>query len=210
MSMGANLARLRCLRATRACWQRRPGDTYSCAMVQKRDPDRAEIVRFRPELAAEFRRLNLEWLERYFQVEPVDEAVLGDPVNHVLAGGGEILFAVIGEEAVGTCALKHHGGGIYELTKMAVTPQHQGQGLGRRLLAAAIERYGELSGSRLYLETHHALQAALRLYESAGFRLAERPPGLELYARSDVYMIYAPEGRAGAESGARQGPGGHE
>jgi hypothetical protein len=64
--------------------------------------------------------LNLEWLERWFTVEPIDREVLGDPETHILAGGGHVLFAVDGEgHAVGTVALKHEGDGVFELTKMA-------------------------------------------------------------------------------------------
>ena len=46
-----------------------------------------------------------------------------------------------------------------------------------------------MNGSLLYLETHHSLGPALKLYETAGFVYEERPsaPG---YQRSDVYMVY--------------------
>ena len=83
--------------------------------------------------------------------------------------GGAILYAVQEGEAVGTVALKYQGDGVYELTKMAVTRACQGQGLGRQLLRAAIARFREIAGSRLYLESSSRLGPALALYESAGF-----------------------------------------
>ena len=51
------------------------------------------ILTFDPAYRDEFRRLNVAWLTRYFQVEPIDERVLGDPEGEILAPGGEILFA---------------------------------------------------------------------------------------------------------------------
>lgn len=135
-----------------------------------------------------FERLNCEWLEKYFRVEPIDRAILADPEQTVLQPGGVILYAVDRDRAVGTVALKYHGDGVFELTKMAVTEAFQGRGLGRQLLCAAIERFGELRGKRLYLESHSSLVAALALYESAGF-CHEVPPRPSEYERADVYMV---------------------
>ena len=148
------------------------------------------IVDFVPSLQPEFERLNLEWLERYFTVEDIDRRVLGDPQREIIARGGAIVFARDDTGYVGTCALKHHGDGVFELTKMAVTPTAQGRGIGRRLLVAALQRFHALGGTRLYLESHDSLRAALRLYESAGFEQVPRPPGPERYARSNVHMVY--------------------
>ena len=73
------------------------------------------IVGFDPRWRGDFARLNLEWLRRWFVVEPFDEEVLGDPETHLLAGGGHVLFALDGAgdatRAVGTVALRHDGEG---------------------------------------------------------------------------------------------------
>ena len=154
-----------------------------------RAPGALEIVDFEPGLAADFERLNREWLEALFTVEPIDARVLGDPQRYVIDPGGHILFARAGGVVVGTVALKHEGQGRYELTKMAVTAAAQGLGAGRRLGEAVIDRYRELGGSSLYLESHSSLAPALALYESLGFRHSPRPAPSE-YARSNVYMEY--------------------
>ena len=148
-----------------------------------------EIVDYAPELAANFRDLNVEWLDKYFVVEPIDHEVLGDPDGQVIAGGGAILFARLDGSIVGTVALKHHGDGVYELTKMAVTERCQGAGVGRRLMQACLDRYAELGGRRLFLESHSSLKPALHLYESAGFQHAARAVPSD-YARADVYMVF--------------------
>jgi ribosomal protein S18 acetylase RimI-like enzyme len=148
-----------------------------------------EIVGFRPDYAGHFRTLNVEWLEKYYRVEAIDEAILSNPVQKILEPGGDILFAVLDGAVVGTVALKHDGEGVYEMTKMAVTARAQGLGIGRRLLEACVDRYRQLEGRRLYLESQSRLKPALRLYESAGFEHASRPRP-SAYERADVYMVY--------------------
>ena len=107
------------------------------------------VVDYAPRWRDDFARLNFEWIERWFTVEKTDEDILGDPETHVLKSGGLILMAVDNDDhAVGTVAIKHHGDGRYELTKMAVEPGHRGEGIGRVLIEAALDRYGRLEGNR--------------------------------------------------------------
>ena len=147
------------------------------------------IVPFEPALRDHFGRLNREWLERYFVVEPIDAEVLDHPERCILEGGGRILFARIDDEVVGTCALLQESPGVYELTKMAVTATRQGGGIGRRLLDAAIAEFRRLGGRTLFLETHSSLKAAISLYERAGFEHRGRKPDSH-YQRSDTYMVW--------------------
>ena len=58
------------------------------------DTGAIRVVDFEPRWRADFARLNIEWLERWFTVEAVDREVLGDPESHILGPGGRILFAV--------------------------------------------------------------------------------------------------------------------
>ena len=154
------------------------------------DPGAVEIIPFEPRYAGDFKRLNLEWLERYFRVEPVDEQVLSQPLE-ILSQGGAIFLGRYRGEIVGTCALLKAGEGRYELSKMAVTTRHQGLGLGRRLLEAVVAEYRSREARELFLESNSSLKPAIALYESAGFVHAPRPAPSH-YARSDVYMVYDP------------------
>jgi ribosomal protein S18 acetylase RimI-like enzyme len=154
-----------------------------------------QIVDYDPRWRADFARLNVEWLERWFVVEDVDREVLGDPETHILARGGRVLFAIDGEgRALGTVALKHEGGGVYELTKMAVDPASRGLGIGRLLMRRALEVYRELDGRELFLESSAKLAPALKLYESVGFVHYPAPRPGSHYARADVYMVWEPRG----------------
>ena len=159
-------------------------------------PQGLRIVGYSPRWRDDFARLNLEWLRRWFVVEPIDEQVLHDPETHLLAGGGQVLFALLGDgdgqRAVGTVALRNDGDGVHELTKMAVQPDLRGAGIGRALLLAAIQAHVELGGRELYLESSSILAPALALYESAGFVHHAAPRPGSHYARADVHMVWQP------------------
>jgi putative acetyltransferase len=147
------------------------------------------IRQFQPGDEASFRSLNQEWITRYFRIEPKDEEVLADPQGSILSAGGRILFAVLGDRCVGCCALLRMSDGEFEVAKMAVTSAQQGAGIGRKLLQAAIEAGRSAGARRLYLETNSRLEAAIRLYESMGFKhLAADRITPSPYARANVYM----------------------
>jgi GNAT superfamily N-acetyltransferase len=151
----------------------------------------AEIVirQFQPGDAAAFRRLNEEWITRYFRIEAKEESVLADPQRTILDPGGRIFFATAGERCVGCCALIRRGDKEFEVAKMAVEPSYQRAGIGRRLLLAAIEEGHNAGAPRLYLETNHVLTPAIRLYESLGFKhIPENRIVPSQYARADVHM----------------------
>jgi len=151
------------------------------------------IVGFEPRWREAFAALNVEWLEHWFAVEDYDRVVLGNPEQSILADGGHILFAIDGgERALGTVALKREGDGIYELTKMAVSPEARGRGVGRLLMNAALDLYRTLDAHELYLESSDVLGPALALYESVGFRRHPAPRPGSHYARAGVHMIWEP------------------
>lgn len=149
-----------------------------------------EIIPFEPRYRDDFRRLNVEWLERYFYVEALDHQVLSHPEESILAPGGFIFLARWRQEIVGTVALIKAGRGRYELSKMAVTERCQGMGIGRRLLSAALAQFRKTGAPTLYLESNSKMKPALALYESSGFRQATPPRAHSQYRRSDVYMVY--------------------
>ena len=151
-----------------------------------------QIVPYAPELREHFYRLNAQWLERYFRIEDIDRAVLGDPQQYILAPGGAIFFARLGEEIIGTCALLQESPGVFELTKMGVDETYRGLGAGKRLLEACIGEFHRRQGRTLFLESNSRLGTALRMYEKAGFVLQPATRPGSHYQRADVYMIYQP------------------
>ncbi|UUM13211.1 ribosomal protein S18-alanine N-acetyltransferase [Clostridiaceae bacterium HFYG-1003] len=59
-----------------------------------------------------------------------------------------------------------------QITNIAVHPQMRGRGIAGRLLQALIEDMRERSMAVMFLEVRVSNQAAIRLYESAGFQYA--------------------------------------
>lgn len=148
------------------------------------------IIRpFEPGDEPAFRRLNEEWITRYFKLEPTDEQSFAHPQTKILDPGGAIFFALQNSEPIGCCALIPIAPGEFEVAKMAVTPAARGLGLGRRVLQYTIDYARVVGATRLYLETSHVLTPAIRLYESLGFKhVPEERVAPSPYARADVYM----------------------
>lgn len=95
---------------------------------------------------------------------------LDDIEASYLARGG--IFDVIEDDAgrvVGTVGLFPKGDGVVELRKMYLVKEARGRGLGRRLLAHAIEAARARGFRRIELETAGALVEAIGLYTSSGF-----------------------------------------
>jgi putative acetyltransferase len=145
-----------------------------------------EIVAWDARYGDAFARLNLEWIERHFEVEEKDREVLDNPERAILAAGGAIWYAVRGDVVFGTVALLPEDG-VTELAKMAVVPAAQGQGIGRMLVEHALAHARGTGMRRVDLVTNSGLVPALTLYASCGFRRMPMP-GQQAYVRGDVYM----------------------
>ena len=156
-------------------------------MDDSRSAGTIQIVTFRDEYAAEFGRLNREWLEGFGLLEPADVPYLEDPRQHIIAKGGEVFFAVRDGTVLGTCAVVPSAAGVVELAKLAVAPVARGQGLGRRLVLAVLELARERGARRVVLSSSTKLGAAVRLYEALGFKHIPRGAGVD-YATADVFM----------------------
>ena len=83
---------------------------------------------------------------------------------------GAFLVASVDGESVACGAVKTIAPGIGSLKRMWVADAVRGLGVGRRMLEALEAQARELGLATLRLETNQALQEAIRLYRSAGFR----------------------------------------
>src|ERR1700681_4964839 len=114
------------------------GTGGSMPLIRTKDAG-VTIREFEPGDETAFRRLNEEWITRYFRLETKDEEALADPQSSILGSGGRIFFANVEDQCVGCCGLLRSGPNEFEVAKMAVTSSWQGSGVGRQLLHAAIE-----------------------------------------------------------------------
>ena len=145
------------------------------------------LVTWRPELRADFERLNRDWIERWFAVEEEDRKVFEDPAGRIVAPGGQIFFVLDEAGVRGTCAVIRHDAETFELAKMAVEPSAQGRGYGDRLVDAAIAFAREAGAGRLVLVSNTRLEPALKLYRKHGFRDVPLDPASG-YSRADIQL----------------------
>ena len=91
------------------------------------------IIDFESKFETNFYDLNIEWLKRFFEVEDYDYEVLSNSKKYIINKGGEIFFAQLNSEIVGTIALMPTSKkNVFELTKMAVKPNYRNNGIGKR------------------------------------------------------------------------------
>lgn len=128
-----------------------------------------KIISFEKKYKSEFKKLNIEWLQEYFAVEPADEKILNYPENEIIQKGGEIFLALSNNEVVGTCAMIKIDDDNYELAKMAVTKSAQRKQVGRKLCLTAIGFAVDSKAKRIVLDTNEKLSAAIGLYRKLGF-----------------------------------------
>jgi putative acetyltransferase len=78
------------------------------------------------------------------------------------------------DDVVGMVGIERHGNDSAELRRMAVDKAHRRKGIGRELLGAA-EAFCRGRGYRsVVLSTSELQLAAIRLYESSGYRLVRK------------------------------------
>jgi GNAT superfamily N-acetyltransferase len=130
------------------------------------------IIEYEDQYAAEFKALNLEWLDKYHLTESHDLMILDDPKGTILDRGGYLWLALNEEDGkiIGTAALIHEHGNCYELAKMSVGPAFQGRGISKLLIEQCLLKAREIGAGKLILYSNSQLQTALRLYSQYGFQ----------------------------------------
>ncbi|GAC1387412.1 MAG: hypothetical protein NVSMB45_17160 [Ginsengibacter sp.] len=145
-----------------------------------------ELANYRKDNQPLFESLNLAWLNKYFDVEPIDLKVLSDPEKYIIKPGGSIYFVQYNNSLIGTAALKVENESTLELTKMAVDQAYQGIGAGHFLCEKVIQKAKETGCQRLILYSNTKLQAAINIYYKLGFQTIPLEEGV--YKRADIKM----------------------
>lgn len=157
--------------------------------VEPKPRGKIRILNYSPKLRKYFEALNREWLEKYFSVEAIDKKYFANPESMILDKGGDIFFAEVDGQVLGTCSLLKEGS-IWELAKMAVTESARGQGIGEKLVKEAIKRAEHAEAKKLMLVTNSRLIPAIKLYKKLGFYETFRGQHPK-YKRGDVVMEMA-------------------
>lgn len=132
---------------------------------------KVRIVPLEPAHVGAYRALVTDTLREFgFEPDPAIDPDLEDPAATYAA----VWVALAHGEVVGSVALRDLGGGALELKRMYLRPEQRGRGLGKRLLATALD-HARATGARLVrLDTSERMETARQLYEAHGFA---RVPG---------------------------------
>jgi len=136
--------------------------------------------------AADVARLLIDFRDWQGREEPSDSSVEASVRRLLDDPNAEYLLA--GDPATGVLQLRFRhavwtGTDDAHLEDLFVSADARGSGLGRELVEAAFERARERGCARMLLDTNESNEAALRLYQSMGFRSGTGAPG-----GRDVFM----------------------
>ena len=100
---------------------------------------------------------------------------------------GELLMARNGQgHPVGCVGLRQLDPTLCEMKRLYVSPQGRGLGLGKAFIAAIIEIATKLGYQEMRLDTLSTMDAAISLYQKAGF--VEIPPYFETPLEDNIFM----------------------
>lgn len=141
-----------------------------------------EISGYYPGLIGQLTALHARYYAEHWSLDHTFEAQVGQELSRFILDFDPkvdgIWAARAGESLVGAAAMDGHSNpteGI-RLRWFIVDPAGQGTGLGRNLLAKALDFCRECGPEQVYLWTFAGLNQARRLYEGFGFELAEEAP----------------------------------
>ncbi len=146
-----------------------------------------QIVDYQPQHKQRWKEINEAWIKKHYNMEEIDHQHCSNPEESILAGGGQILIALEGDEVVGTVGLIKDDDASYEMIKMAVDERYRGHGIGEILCIAAIEKAKSLNARLFYLLSNtKGSKTAITLYRKLGF--VEVPLAKQEWERADIQM----------------------
>lgn len=145
------------------------------------------FIPFQPKYAKTFKKLNLEWIKKIFEVEEKDIELLDKCEENIINKGGYIFFAKIDDTIVGCVAYIKIKEDVYELGKMAVNEDYQGKRIGQELLTYAINFAKTENWKQVILYSSVKLKNALHIYKKIGFLEIPIEPDV-VYKRSSIKM----------------------
>ena len=145
------------------------------------------IVSFDEEYSSIFYELNKLLIEESWLLEKSDKFDLLNPKESIIDKGGEIFFALIDGNVIGTVAMIRSADRIYELAKMTVDINYRGNGVANKLMDQCLDYAINNNAQQIYLITNDTLLIARNLYDKYGFK--EVKLDSDKYLRGNVKMV---------------------
>jgi putative acetyltransferase len=118
-----------------------------------------------------FAALNAEISRRYPEEGPSHFRL---DAEEIVNGRGALLVAYLADRPVGCGSIRKLDDDAAEIKRMYVSDDTRGRGIGRTLLRALEAEAHDLAVRRILVETGEHQEAALALYEGAGFQRVDR------------------------------------
>ena len=134
-----------------------------------------------------FKSLNLEWLETYFFVEPIDELILNNPKSKILDPGGHIIMVELNSKVIGTFTFIKIEDSVFEFSKMTINSIYRGQGYGNSIMKYAISFAKKNKWKKIVLYSNTKLENSIHLYYKYGFLEVEMESNV-VYSRGNIKM----------------------
>ncbi len=134
-----------------------------------------------------FKSLNLEWLETYFFVEPIDELILNNPKSKILDPGGHIIMVELNSKVIGTFTFIKIEDSVFEFSKMTINSIYRGQGYGNSIMKYAISFAKKNEWKKIVLYSNTKLENSIHLYYKYGFLEVEMESNV-VYSRGNIKM----------------------
>lgn len=130
---------------------------------------------------------DMAMIDGYFDAEAYEAELRGLPGDYAPPAGA-LLVAESGGGIAGCVALKRLDGRTCEMKRLYVDDRHHGEGIGKALAQAIVERAKELGYSRMMLDTGPKQLEAQTLYRKLGFGEAE--PYYEMSAELRGWLVF--------------------
>ena len=134
-----------------------------------------------------FKSLNLQWLESFFFVEPIDKIILNNPKSKILDPGGYIIMVELNGKVIGTFTFIKIEESVFEFSKMAINPIYRGQGYGNSIMKFALSFAKKNKWKKIILYSNTKLENAIHLYYKYGFLEVEMESNA-VYSRGNIKM----------------------
>lgn len=115
-----------------------------------------------------------KWLNVSLCFQGFNEELAGLPGKYA-PPEGRLYLVKAGNEYIGCIGLRKISNGICEMKRLYIKPEHQGRGLGKKLVQLLIEDAKQIGYSSMRLDTiKEKMPNAVDIYEKHGFKKIEK------------------------------------